>query len=125
GSSSRFPQMWLGSLMIGSSGQADFNCTAKSHIGSLRKAVFSNEENPRWIAPNFLIPARLIRSSAPIHKERSGLTGFLTNTGTSTPCKASAISCTVNGFAVERAPTHKISIPARSEEHTSELQSRE
>src|SRR5690606_4294101 len=104
--------MWLGSLTIGSSGQADFSWTARSHIGSLRNAVFSKEENPRWIAPIFLIPARLTRSNAPIHKDRSGLTGFFTKTGTSTPCKASAISCTVKGFAVERAPTQRISTPA-------------
>ncbi|MCY1524854.1 hypothetical protein D9M68_598110 [compost metagenome] len=30
----------------------------------------------------------------------------------STPFKASAISCTVNGFTVERAPIHKMSTPA-------------
>ncbi|MNS67732.1 hypothetical protein D3C72_1009930 [compost metagenome] len=59
-----------------------------------------------------MIPARLIRSNAPIHNDKSGFTGFLTNTGISTPCKASAISCTVNGLAVERAPTHSTSTPA-------------
>src|SRR5690606_223053 len=47
-----------------------------------------------------------------------GLTGFLTNTGTSTPFNASAISCTVNGFAVERAPIQRISTPAASASST-------
>src|SRR6195952_2352252 len=104
--------MWLGSFIIGRGGAKVFKWIAISHIGSLRKADFSYDEKPRCIAASLVIPALLIRSKAPIHNERSGFTGFLTITGTSTPFKASAISCTVNGFTVERAPTHNISTPA-------------
>src|SRR5690606_30048184 len=38
--------------------------------------------------------------------------------GTSTPFSATAISCTVNGFAVERAPIQRISTPAASASST-------
>jgi hypothetical protein len=38
--------------------------------------------------------------------------GFFTNTGMSTPFKASAISCTLKGFGVVRAPIHSMSTPA-------------
>ena len=48
---------------------------------------------------------------APIHSSISGFTGFFTNTGISTPCKASAISCMANGLAEVRAPIQRISIP--------------
>src|SRR5574344_141610 len=48
---------------------------------------------------------------APIHSSRSGLTGFLTNTGTSTPCRESANACMANGLADVRAPTQRISTP--------------
>ena len=56
-------------------------------------------------------PAWLIRSRAPIHSSRSGLTGFLTMTGTSTPFKLSAKACMAKGFAEVRAPTHNTSMP--------------
>ena len=63
------------------------------------------------MAAILVIPALLMRSSAPIHNCRSGFTGFLIITGTSTPRNESAISCTVNGLAVERAPIHNTSTP--------------
>ena len=56
-------------------------------------------------------PAWLIRSIAPIHSSRSGLTGFFTNTGTSTPLRLSASACMANGLADVRAPTHNMSMP--------------
>ena len=49
---------------------------------------------------------------APIQSSRSGLTGFLTSTGMSTPRSASATSCMANGLTAVRAPTHKTSTPA-------------
>ena len=52
-----------------------------------------------------------MRSIAPIQSSRSGLTGFLTNTGMSTPLSASAMACMANGLAEVRAPTHNMSIP--------------
>ena len=55
------------------------------------------------------MPAFAIRSIPPIHNSKSGLIGFLIKTGTFTPFNASAISCTLNGFTVVRAPTHKTS----------------
>ena len=58
------------------------------------------------------MPAPYRRWKAPIHNSRSGLTGFLINTGTSTPFKASAISCTAKGLTVVRAPIHRMSMPA-------------
>ena len=50
-----------------------------------------------------------ILSIPPTHNSKSGFNGFLINTGTLTPLKASAISCTLKGFTVVRAPTHKTS----------------
>ena len=70
------------------------------------------------MAPRRFKPAPLIRSSAPIHNSKSGLTGFLTKTGTSTPFSASAISCTAKGLAVVRAPIQSTSIPAFSASKT-------
>ena len=58
----------------------------------------------RWM------PAWLRRCIAPIHNSKSGLTGFFTRTGTSTPCKQSASDCTAKGFAVVRAPIHSRSM---------------
>src|SRR5919205_4210345 len=55
------------------------------------------------------MPAFATRSTAPNHNSRSGLIGFLINTGTSTPLKASATSCTLKGFTVVRAPIHNTS----------------
>ena len=63
------------------------------------------------MAPNFFTPAWLMRSSAPIHNSRSGLTGFLTKTGTSTPLSESARACMANGLADVRAPTQRMSMP--------------
>ena len=63
-------------------------------------------------------PAPLIRSIAPIHNSKSGFTGFLINTGTSTPFNASAISCTANGLAVVRAPIHNMSMLAFKHSYT-------
>ena len=53
-----------------------------------------------------------MRCNAPIQSSRSGFTGFLTNTGTSTPFNASAISCMANGLAVVRAPIQSKSMLA-------------
>ena len=64
------------------------------------------------MTPKFFTSCPRSLSSAPIHKARSGFTGFFTSTGLSVPFKASAISCTVNGFTVERAPIHRISTSA-------------
>ena len=64
------------------------------------------------------MPAPYKRSNAPIHNSKSGLTGFLINTGTSTPFNASAISWTANGFTVVRAPIQRISIPAFNASNT-------
>ena len=58
------------------------------------------------------MPAWLSRSSAPIHRSMSGLTGFFTSTGMSVPLSVSAISCIRKGLAVVRAPTQTISTPA-------------
>ena len=63
------------------------------------------------MAPNFFIPAWLIRSIAPIQSSRSGFTGFLTNTGTSTPFSESARACMAKGLAEVRAPTQRMSMP--------------
>ena len=63
-------------------------------------------------------PAWLMRSRAPIHSSRSGLTGFFTSTGMSTPRSASAISCMAKGLAVVRAPIHRMSMPAFSASNT-------
>ena len=52
-----------------------------------------------------------MRSSAPIHNSRSGLTGFLTRTVASVPFSASASACTAKGLAVVRAPTQRMSMP--------------
>ena len=49
------------------------------------------------------------RSTPPNHNDKSGFTGFLTSIILSVPSRASAISCTINGLTVERAPIHKIS----------------
>ena len=57
------------------------------------------------------MPAWLMRSMAPIHSSMSGLTGFFTSTGMSTPRSASANACIAKGFAVVRAPIHSTSIP--------------
>ena len=62
------------------------------------------------MAPRRFTPAWLRRSKAPIHNSRSGLTGFLTNTGTSVPCKASASACMAKGLADVRAPTQRMSM---------------
>ena len=56
------------------------------------------------------IPTAFNLSIAPIHNSKSGLIGFFTITGISTPFKASAISCTANGLTVVLAPNHRISI---------------
>ena len=62
------------------------------------------------MAPRRLMPAPLMRSSAPIHSSRSGLTGFFTNTGTSTPFNESANDCMAKGLALVRAPTQRMSM---------------
>ena len=54
------------------------------------------------------------RSTAPFHSSTSAFIGFLTSTGVSEPRIASAISCTLNGFEVVRAPIQNISIPKAS-----------
>ena len=64
------------------------------------------------MAPRRFIPALLRRSSAPIQSSRSGLTGFFTKTGISTPLRESAISCMAKGLAEVRAPIQRISMPA-------------
>ena len=51
-----------------------------------------------------------MRSRAPIHSSISGLTGFFTKTGTSTPRSESAKACTAKGLAVVRAPTQRMSM---------------
>ena len=48
---------------------------------------------------------------APTHNSKSGLMGFFISTGTFTPRKASATSCTLKGFTVVRAPIHNTSTP--------------
>ena len=63
------------------------------------------------MAPSFFTPAPLRRKRAPIQSSKSGLTGFFTKTGTSTPFKASASACIAKGLAVVRAPIQRISIP--------------
>ena len=63
------------------------------------------------MAPRRVMPARLSRCKAPIHNSKSGLTGFFTNTGTSTPRKLSAKACMAKGLATVRAPTHNTSMP--------------
>ena len=63
------------------------------------------------MAPRRLMPAPLRRCRAPIQSSRSGLTGFFTSTGTSTPFSASARDCMAKGLAVVRAPTHNTSMP--------------
>ena len=103
--------MWDGSPIRGIWGNKRFNSTAIAHIGELRYFVSCAFEKPRWIAPNFLIPDPWRRSKAPTQRAKSGFTGFFTNTGTSTPFKASAKSCTLNGLTVVRAPIHKTSTP--------------
>ena len=85
--SSRLPPIWLGSPKMGRPGQRRRNSMGICHIGRLR-------------------------SSPPIQSSKSGLTGFLTNTGISTPFKVSAISCIAKGFATVRAPIHSKSTPA-------------
>ncbi len=60
------------------------------------------------------MPAPLIRCNPPIHNSRSGLTGFFTNTGMSTPLRLSASSCMAKGLVVVRAPTQSRSMPALS-----------
>ena len=62
------------------------------------------------MAPRRLMPAWFKRSMAPIHNSRSGLTGFLTKTGMSIPLSESAKACMAKGFAVVRAPIHRISM---------------
>ena len=59
-----------------------------------------------------------MRSTAPIHNSRSGLTGFLIRIGMSTPFNASAISCIEKGFAAVRAPIQRISTPYLSASNT-------
>ena len=56
------------------------------------------------------MPAWFSRSIAPIHNSKSGLTGFFTKTGMSTPFRASAKACMAKGLAVVRAPIHRMSI---------------
>ena len=63
------------------------------------------------MAPSFLMPAPLSRCNAPIHSSRSGLTGFFTKTGMSTPFSASARACMAKGLAVVRAPIQRMSMP--------------
>ena len=46
---------------------------------------------------------------APTHNSRSGLTGFFTNTGLSTPRRESANACMAKGFALVRAPIQRMS----------------
>ena len=64
------------------------------------------------MAPRRVMPAPLMRSSAPIHSSMSGFTGFFTRTGMSAPLSESAISCMAKGLAVVRAPIHSKSMPA-------------
>ena len=63
---------------------------------------------PKVAGPPLPTSARKRRTTS----ARSGCVGFLTATGTSTPRKQSAISCTWKGLAVVRAPIHSMSIPA-------------
>ena len=56
------------------------------------------------MAPSFSISAIFSRSKAPIHRVRSGFTGFLTSTILLVPFSSSAISWTMNGFTVVLAP---------------------
>ena len=63
------------------------------------------------MTPMRVMPALYIRSIAPIQSLRSGLIGFLINTGMSTPSSASATSCTENGLTVVRAPIQSTSMP--------------
>ena len=94
------------------SGSCSLSSTTICHSGLFRKDDFSNCDTPLCTAPNRVIPALLNLSIAPIHNATSGFTGFLTNTGISTPFSASAISCTANGLAVVLAPIQSMSIPA-------------
>ena len=60
------------------------------------------------------MPALRIRATAPPHSSMSGFIGFLISTVTSEPFSASAISCTLNGLTVVRAPTQITSTPNSS-----------
>lgn len=60
------------------------------------------------------MPAFRIRATAPPHSSMSGFIGFLISTVTSEPFSASAISCTLNGLTVVRAPTQITSTPNSS-----------
>ena len=73
------------------------------------------------MTPNFLIFAEANRSTAPSHNARSGLTGFLIKTILSVPSNASAISWTINGLTVERAPIQSKSISCSSANSTCAL----
>ena len=109
---SRCPPIWLGSQNRGIGLISRFRSMAICHWGALRYFPLSYVEKPRCMAPNLEIPAMLSRSKAPIHRLMSGFTGFFTKTAMSVPFRASAISCTANGLAVVRAPSHKKSSPA-------------
>ena len=63
------------------------------------------------MSPSSSIPALAIRSIPPTHNSKSGFNGFLIKTGTFTPLKASAISCTLKGFTVVLAPIQSTSTP--------------
>ena len=54
-------------------------------------------------------PAFRKRSKAPTQRFRSGETGFLINTGMSTPFSASANCCTEKGLTTVRAPIQRTS----------------
>ena len=103
--------MCEGSHITGRFGILLFKSIAIFHIGTYLYLDLPVIEKPLCIAPILVIPAVLILSRAPIHKDKSGLIGFLMRTGVSVPLIASAISCTENGFTVVLAPIHRISIP--------------
>ena len=83
-------------------------------MGLLRYFESPNDEKPRWIRPTRSIPTFWRRCTAPIQRSRSGFIGFLTSTGMSTPRRASAISCTLKGLTVVRAPIQSRSTPNSS-----------
>ena len=104
--------MWLGSHHNGTEGMRRRSSSGSRQSGAFRYGLASSHEKPRCTAPRRRTPTASNRSSAPIHSGRSGLTGFLTSTGTSTPLSACASSATMKGFAVVRAPIHTTLTPA-------------
>lgn len=70
------------------------------------------------MTPRRLMPAPLMRSRPPTQSSRSGLTGFFTSTGMSTPRSESASSCMAKGLATVRAPIQSTSMPASRQAST-------